>query len=176
MRNKLSGVTIDADGVVTEIIMTGVGLAGGLCCKTVERASFANLKGLRKLSMNQNALIGEIPWEMLHGLVQQQSLRKLDLGGNKFTVTTIPAIVSTMENLVELSLSSLGYTGPIPDFSKHVNLEVLTLDTNNLEGNIPDFSQNLALQKLYLNSNKLSGAGEWKKDTSKYPTGCIVMV
>ena len=44
---------------------------------------------------------------MFHGLVQKQSLRKLYLGGNKFTVTTIPAIVSTMENLVELSLSGL---------------------------------------------------------------------
>ena len=56
-------------------------------------------------------ILGEIPWEMLHELVQGQSLRKLHLGGNKFTVTTIPPIVSTMSNLVELSLYGLGYTG-----------------------------------------------------------------
>jgi hypothetical protein len=48
---------------------------------------------------------------MLHALVQEHSLRKMYLGGNKFTVDTIPEIVGTMTKLVSLDLSNLGYTG-----------------------------------------------------------------
>jgi Leucine-rich repeat (LRR) protein len=54
---------------------------------------------------------GEIPWELLRTLVQEQSLRKLYLGGNKFTVDTIPEIVGTMTKLEALNLNRLGYTG-----------------------------------------------------------------
>ena len=48
---------------------------------------------------------------MLKALVQDHSLRKLFLGGNKFEVVTIPEIVGTMTNLEELGLDNLGYTG-----------------------------------------------------------------
>ena len=47
---------------------------------------------------------------MFHTLVQQHSLRELALGGNKFDVTTLPAIVPTMTEIEELDISNLGYT------------------------------------------------------------------
>jgi hypothetical protein len=55
--------------------------------------------------------LGEIPWEMLRALVQEHSLRNLELGRNKFTVDTIPEIVGTMTKLKVLTLNRLGYTG-----------------------------------------------------------------
>jgi hypothetical protein len=48
---------------------------------------------------------------MLRALVQEHSLHTLGLGGNKFTVDTIPEIVGTMMKLEALDLSELGYTG-----------------------------------------------------------------
>ena len=48
---------------------------------------------------------------MFHDLVQNQTLKRLHLGDNNFTVTTIPPIVSTMSNFKELTLTGLGYTG-----------------------------------------------------------------
>ena len=48
---------------------------------------------------------------MFHTMAQQHSLRKLDIGGNKFDVTTLPSIVTTMANIEELAFNSLGYTG-----------------------------------------------------------------
>jgi hypothetical protein len=48
--------------------------------------------------------VGEIPWEMLRALVQEHSLRKLQLGYNKFTVDTIPEVVGTMTKLKVLDL------------------------------------------------------------------------
>jgi hypothetical protein len=48
---------------------------------------------------------------MLRSLVQEHSLRNLNLGGNKFTVDTIPEIVGTMTKLKALGLNELGYTG-----------------------------------------------------------------
>ena len=50
---------------------------------------------------------------MLKTLVQDHSLRSLNLGANKFEVDTIPEIVGTMTNLEKLSLSNLGYTGNV---------------------------------------------------------------
>jgi hypothetical protein len=54
---------------------------------------------------------GQIPWEMFHTLVQQHPLRSLLLGGNKFDVTTLPAIVPTMTKIGMLNIDGLGYTG-----------------------------------------------------------------
>ena len=48
---------------------------------------------------------------MFYDLVQNHGLRKLLLGGNEFTVTTIPPIVATMTNLEELAIDYLGFTG-----------------------------------------------------------------
>ena len=63
------------------------------------------------LHLNFLFFLGEIPWEMLRALVQEHSLRKLYLSGNKFTVDIIPEIVGTMTKLEALHLSNLGYTG-----------------------------------------------------------------
>ena len=62
---------------------------------------------------------GEIPWQMFHDLVQNHGLRQLSLGGNKFTVTTIPPIVATMTNLEVLSIYGLGFTGT--RIGSHIN-------------------------------------------------------
>jgi hypothetical protein len=45
----------------------------------------------------------------LGDLVQKHSLRKVDLGVNKFTATTIPPVVSTMSSLESLGLAKLGF-------------------------------------------------------------------
>ena len=54
---------------------------------------------------------GEVPWDMFHTMAQQHSLRKLYIGDNKFDVTTLPSIVTTMTNIEELAFNGLGYTG-----------------------------------------------------------------
>ena len=59
--------------------------------------------------------IGPIPWQHLHDLVQNQALRKIRLGNNKFTeVGAIPPIVCEMTKLEILTLHSLGFAGGVP--------------------------------------------------------------
>ena len=54
---------------------------------------------------------GAIPWGMFKELNLEHSLEALYLGGNKFTVNTIPGAVSEMVHLKELGLDGLGFTG-----------------------------------------------------------------
>ena len=61
--------------------------------------------------MTSLSFTGEIPWDILSDLVQNYALREIYLGPNKFSVTTIPSIVTTMTNLESLGLPILGYTG-----------------------------------------------------------------
>ena len=56
--------------------------------------------------------IGHIPWQHLHDLVQNQALRQVRLGNNKFTeVGAIPPIVCEMTKLEVLTLHALGFAG-----------------------------------------------------------------
>ena len=56
--------------------------------------------------------IGPIPWQHFHDLVQNQALRQICLGNNKFTdVGAIPPIVCEMTKLEVLTLHSLGFAG-----------------------------------------------------------------
>ncbi|XP_051116307.1 probable LRR receptor-like serine/threonine-protein kinase At1g67720 [Andrographis paniculata] len=70
----------------------------------------------------------------------------------------IPQEIQNMEGLTELWLDGNSFSGPIPDLSNLVNLEILHLENNQLTGPVPSFLGNLLqLRELYIQNNSFSG-------------------
>ncbi|CAH2058950.1 unnamed protein product [Thlaspi arvense] len=79
-------------------------------------------------------------------------LSNMNLTGN------IPSDLAKLTGLVELWLDGNSFTGPIPDFSRCINLEIIHLENNQLTGKIPSSLAKLPnLKELYLQNNLLSG-------------------
>ena len=142
------GVTTDADGRVTELVLLANGLAG----RTPE--ALGRLAKLRDLDLGLNELTGRIP-DALGDLV---NLYGLYLGFNKLT-GTIPPRLGDLSGLIWFDLRANRLTGPIPDeLASLTNLRRLLLNRNALTGPIPpwlgDFT---SLEELELQLNGFSG-------------------
>ena len=166
------GVTVDADGCVTELQLATNQLTGSI------PAQLGSLAKLRVLDLSDNPLTGAIPAELgnlgllqelllhtnqLSGAIPPQlgnlaKLRVLDLANNDVT-GPIPAELGNLVNLEVLHLLGADLTGTIPvELGNLANLQYLSLFSNNLTGTVPTELGNLAnLQELDLAGNQLTG-------------------
>ena len=173
------GVTNDASGRVTRLLLDSNGLAGKI---PKELGSLSNLK---KLEFGNNQLTGEIPRELgnlsdletlqlgnsptfggLSGGIPKElgSLAKLETLNLRFNQLTgeIPAELGNLTNLEILALMANRLTGEIPtELGSLTNLRTLELNYNWLTGEIPTELGNLS----NLNTLMLFGANQW--------SGCI---
>ena len=142
------GVTTDAGGRVTQLILPSNGLTGPV------PAWLGNLTGLRAIELGGNDLTGPIPSE----LGRLANLEGLSLTGNALT-GPVPAWLGNLTGLRWLNLDGNELTGPIPpELGRLSNLDRLSLGWNELTGPIPDALGRLAnLEQMYLSENALTG-------------------
>lgn len=142
------GVSVDADGRVTEIKLGDNGLSGRLPLE------LGGLSRLRRLWLPTNGLSGSIPPE----LGKLAELSDLALDRNEFT-GTIPPQLGSLASLESLSLGSNGLNGRIPpQLGRLSKLDRLDLGSNELSGHIPSEIGRLdALTYLRLVRNRLTG-------------------
>ncbi len=142
------GVTTDADGRVTDLLLSRNGLAG-----TIPDA-LGSLTRLRHLNLAVNGLTGQIP-DALGDLTDLQSL---SLALNTLT-GPIPPRLGVLSRLTRLDLGVNRLTGPIPDeLGNLANLDELLVGLNTLTGSIPPRLGDLSrLRRLDLGGNKLTG-------------------
>ena len=148
------GVTADAEGRVTGLDLSGIGLEGRL------PEEFAHLTNLRRLNLSYNRLTGEIPAY----LAEFTELEELGLAVNELT-GPIPVELSGLTRLRVLDLSNDLFagrnrlTGPVPpELAQLSGLEVLDLAFNTLTGQIPAGLAGLRnLTVLDIEQNDLSG-------------------
>ena len=142
------GVTTDADGRVTDLLLSDNALTGPI------PAELGNLENLENLGLGFNALTGRIPGELgaLAGLWQ------LHLAGNALS-GPLPAELGNLANLGSLNLESNELTGSIPvEFGRLTSLTGLLLSGNALTGPIPEALGRLVkLWELWLDGNELTG-------------------
>ena len=141
------GVSTDAGGRVTELILFRNQLAGPL------PSSLGNLTNLTVLDLAENQLSGPIP----SSLGNLPNLEWLSLSGD--LTGSIPPEFSNLTNLRALQLNG-DLTGTIPSFLGNLtDLQILLLSGTRLSGSIPPELGNLAnLQFLLMNGNQLSGS------------------
>ena len=125
------GVTVDAEGRVTDIDMPNNGLVGSI------PSDIRQLSALQRLDLGnpytdecQNKLTGSIPAE----LGQLRALTHLHLGNNDLS-GAIPAGLGQLGALTHLDLSFQTLTGPIPEELRQLPaITYLYLDHNQLTG------------------------------------------
>ena len=117
------GVTIDANGMVTELDLGQFGLSGEI------PPDIGDLTGLRVLNLSRNDLTGEIPPE----IGQLSTLEALVLSRNQLT-GEIPPEIGQLSNLENLGLYQNRLTGEIPAWLDDLPLRYLSLGGNQLTG------------------------------------------
>lgn len=167
------GVTVNAEGRVTEIDLPNNNLRGDLTPElgyleelTTLRVNQNQLTGpippavgmltrLQHLVLSNNQLTGVIPTELGH----LAGLEELLLSYNRLA-GSIPGELGELTELTSLSLSVNELTGPIPvELGRLDQLTSLRLDQNRLSGHIPaELSGLTGLQSLDLDANQLTGA------------------
>lgn len=142
------GVTLNANGCISELILGGNNLVG-----TIPN-SIGDLGELKKLSLRQNKIGGTIPLTIGNLL----TLENLWLDYNKL-IGNIPTTIGNLTELKTIDLDFNQLTGGIPSsIGNLVNLHFMALDSNYLEGNIPaSLGSLINLEFLYLKYNELDG-------------------
>ena len=98
------GVTANADGRVTDLLLSDNNLAGAI------PPELGDLDGLKRVDLYDNSLTGKIPEE----LGKLTNLKALNLSGNDLS-GPIPEELGNLANLDELHLASNSLSGEIPD-------------------------------------------------------------
>ncbi len=142
------GVTIDQDGLVRKLDLDRNGLIGEI------PPELGNLSNLEWLELDRNRLSGEIPPE----LGNLANLRGLYLYSNRL-IGEIPPELGNLGKLKRLRLHRNDLSGEIPPELGYLpNLEQLELSRNQLSGEIPwELGKSTSLEYLALDSNRLSG-------------------
>ena len=140
------GVSTDADGRVTELVLDSNQLSGPI------PSELGNLANLEFLRLRDNELSGSIPPE----LGNLDNLQGLDLRDNELS-GSIPSELGDLDNLTGLGLHDNQLSGPIPsELGDLDNLTGLGLHDNQLSGPIPSELGDLSnLQVLSLNGNEM---------------------
>ncbi len=143
------GVTLNADGRVSELDLSGNNLSGTIS------AEVAELSDLTVLDLSRNDLSGSIPRE----LGELSNLNELALTNNRLS-GSIPSELGGLSNLGVLRLNGNRLSGSIPsELGELSNLGELTLGVNQLSGSIPSELGELSnLFELTLKQNNLSGS------------------
>ncbi len=160
------GVSVDPDGRVVKLDLSGNNLSGEL------PAELGNLAKLELLSLRDNRLSGQLPsqWGNL------VNLKTLDLSNTRFGGTeasgnfgaehchqnrltgTIPAEWGNLASLSNLYLSDNDLTGPLPpELGNLASLSKLYLSGNRLSGRLPAELSRLEGASLGLRENRFSG-------------------
>ncbi|GAB2218043.1 hypothetical protein Droror1_Dr00001259 [Drosera rotundifolia] len=144
------GVGCDANGSVTRLNLTNVGLTG-----TLNNLDFSSLPRLTFLDLHDNNLFGNIP----SSITNLSRLVSLHFGYNQFT-GSIPDGLGIMRNLTVLNFIRNYLTGPIPPSLGNITtLSSLILGNNQLTGEITPRLGNLRnLRELRINLNNLTGS------------------
>ncbi len=122
------GVTTDAEGFVTHLILPNNGLQGSL------PAAIGTFDRIEVLELNDNALSGPLQ----PALGDLSSLVTLRLFGNAFA-GVLPDALGQLANLEILALGANDFTGSIPEaFGGMTRLRELYIPDNQLEGVVPD--------------------------------------
>ncbi|ESW21877.1 hypothetical protein PHAVU_005G106800 [Phaseolus vulgaris] len=132
--------------VIQEITLNGANLGGEL------GDGLGSFVSIRAIVLNNNHIGGSIPSSL------PVTLQHFFLSDNQFT-GGIPASLSTLTELSDMSLNNNLLTGEIPDaFQSLTQLINLDLSNNNLSGELPPSMENLsALTSVHLQNNNLSG-------------------
>ncbi|KAH1248017.1 Protein STRUBBELIG-RECEPTOR FAMILY 3 [Glycine max] len=131
---------------IQKIVLNGANLGGELGDK------LSTFVSISVIDLSSNNIGGNIPSSL------PVTLRNFFLAANQFT-GSIPASLSTLTGLTDMSLNENFLTGEIPDaFQSLTQLINLDLSQNNLSGKLPPSMDNLlALTTLRLQNNQLSG-------------------
>ena len=142
------GVTTDADGRVTHVLLRRNNLTGRI------QAEIGNLAKLELLVFCHNSLTGPIPPER----ARLADLRHLEIPSNGLR-GPIPGELGNLATLESLSLRVNQLTGTMPaEIGKLAKLEDLDLSYNQLVEGVPGELGNLIdLTSLKLDSNRLTG-------------------
>lgn len=139
------GVTCDASGRVTELVLETNDLSGTLA------PAIADLPELLHLNLNGNNLGGNLP--DLGTLDKMDTLR---LGANDFS-GAFPVSILSMPDLTWLALSSNQLSGPLPNLNVLDKLRRIYLHENDFTGPLPNLAMLDDLRVLQLDNNEFSG-------------------
>ena len=142
------GVTLSAEGCVTEIDLPSNNLLGQLT------PSLGTLSEIERIALMSNSLFGNLPPEWGNAL----SLESIQLSNNQL-IGGIPAEWGSLVNLRFLSITFNTLDGPIPpEIGNLISLETLLLFSNELTGPIPpEIGSLINLTSLSLSDNQLTG-------------------
>lgn len=148
------------EGIVTGLRLEGMGLSG-----KIDIDPLLQMKGLRTLSIKNNAFSGPIP-----AFNRLGSLKAIFLSGNQFSGEIPSDYFAKMKYLKKVWLSNNQFTGDIPSsLTKLSNLIELHVENNQFTGSIPPIQATVT--DLNLSNNKLQGeipAGLSKYDPSAF--------
>ncbi|KAB5534971.1 hypothetical protein DKX38_018057 [Salix brachista] len=132
-------------GNVAGVVLDNLGLSADL-----DMSLFANLTLLVKVSMANNSITGEIPYN----IGDFKSLQFMDVSNNLFS-SSLPPGIGKLGSLRNLSLAGNNFSGSLPDsISGLASIQSLDLSRNSFSGSLPTSLTRLNnLVHLNLSSN-----------------------
>ncbi|XP_059623161.1 protein STRUBBELIG-RECEPTOR FAMILY 3-like [Cornus florida] len=131
---------------ITGIVLPGANIGGVLSDNLGDFASII------QIDLSNNHIAGSVPSNL------PVTIRSFFLSDNQFT-GSIPAMLSSLGQLSDLSLNDNHLSGELPDaFQQLTGLTNLDLSGNNLSGQLPPSMENLSsLYLLHLQNNQFVG-------------------
>jgi len=145
----IDGAVCDADGRITYLSITGLGLRGTL------PSGVGNLHQLWYLNMRDNQFTGSIP---ANTFIQHPSLKTFIFRNNQLHGAA-PCFTGDV-NLEVVDVGRNKFEGSLPQgncLTDATGLRGLFLDSNFFHGSLPDWSQLRSLDELYVYNNHIEG-------------------